>query len=167
MRHAACGLLVLVCLLAGLGCQRRVQLSEDGGDQAGRNQAEVQGDDQRYAQLAAGKQVGDDKAMEARQYLAPNQTKNGMWKTSKEQTLKWVNDFYHAGAAKVYALYIPADDTVRVNMCAALLIELPTDKEKRALVIRTYNRIDKQVNGPDAERAKDEGQKFLELGMDP
>ena len=166
MRHVACGLLVLVWLITSVGCQRKIPLGEDGGDQGGKMPPEMLDDHRRHERLAAGKEVDNERAMEARQYLAPNQSKNGMSAVTREQALKWANDFYQAGAPKVYAIYAPGEKKFNLNLCGALLVELPTQAGQRAQVFNTYNRIDKEIQAEAYEHTKDQGQKFLELNLE-
>lgn len=81
--------------------------------------------------------------------------------------MQYVNEFYEAGAVKVYTVYMPKDGTIPVNLCAELFLTLPTDKEKRKRVIKAFNKVEKELWGEDAEHVKDEGQKYLYLNMDP
>lgn len=124
-------------------------------------------EDGHYAALAAGKLHEGDRATEARAWLDTKNTNNRLWKTSREQTLGYVNTLYEAGAVKVYCVYAPKDETIPVNLCAELFVELPQDAEKRKKVIRAFNKIEKELWGDDAEKVKDEGQKYLDLNMDP
>ncbi len=41
------------------------------------------------------------------------------------------------------------------------------DAEARKKVMKAYNQIDKKLWGDDHTKEKDEGQKYLELNMDP
>lgn len=124
-------------------------------------------DENRFARLAAGELHDNDKASEARAWLDPKNTNNVLWKTSRADTLEYVNKLYEAGAVKVFCIYSPKDSQVRVNLCASLLVELPRDKEQRKKVIRVFNKLDRELWGEDADQVKDEGQQFLCLNMDP
>ena len=119
-----------------------------------------------YERLVAGHEVDGDKAAEAREWLDPKKTQNVLWKTTRAETMQFVEDLYDAGAVKVYAVYAPRDGAVPVNICAELLIELPSDGVARKKVIRVFNRIDKEIWGPDHEPMKDDGRKYLDLSMD-
>lgn len=165
-RYAAAFLLFVV---ASAGCQRGsgAAEAEQAGEEADATANAAVEEDNAWAAVLAGKSEDGDLAMEARQYLAPDQEKNGLWKTSREQTLGWVDEFYAAGAAKVYAIYSPADELIRFNMCSSLLVGLPAPSVQGAAVLRRYNEIDAKLWGPDHTETKDEGQKYLYLKMDP
>lgn len=152
--------LSFIMLLCFAGCKSKA--AKNGGAKEPATQ-----DNAHFDALAAGNLSEGDRAAEARAWLDPKQTGNMLWKTSREQTLKWVNDFYSVGAEKVFAVYAPKDETIKANVCANLLIVLPQDRDKRKHVFSSYNRIDKELWGPDYTRTKDEGQKYLELNMDP
>lgn len=119
-----------------------------------------------YDRLAAGHEVDGDQAAEAREWLDSKNTQNVLWKTTRAETLQYVEQLYQAGAVKVYAVYAPRDGAVPVNICAELLIELPKDELARKKVIRVYNRIDNEIWGPDHEPFKDDSRRYLELSMD-
>jgi hypothetical protein len=123
-------------------------------------------EEQHFDRMVAGQEVDGEKAAEAREWLNPKHTANALWKTNREQTLKLVNELYSAGASGVYAVYSPADDTIRVNLCARLLIALPKDPQQRQKVIRAFNQMDKQFWGEDHEAQTDSGQHYLHLEMD-
>lgn len=126
------------------------------------------GDNRHYERLIAGQEVDGDRAAEARAWLNPKNTQNVLWKTTRAQTMQFVDDLYEAGALNVYAVYAPSQDgSIPVNACAELFIVLPSDANTRKKVFRTYNRIDKEIWGPDHEPAKDDGRKYLDLNMDP
>lgn len=129
--------------------------------------SETREDTKHYDRLVAGQEDDGDTAAEARAWLDPKNTENVLWKTSRAQTLKIVDDLYEAGAVKVLAVYSPKDETIKINMCAELLVVLPKDAEARKKVFKTFNRIDKQLWGEDHENIKDQGQKYLDLNMDP
>jgi hypothetical protein len=157
---------VFLLVVAFAGCQRGSggaagEAVADGAE----DPAAAQEEDTVWAALLAGKSEDGDLAMEARQYLAPDQDKHGLWKTSREQTLTWVDELYNAGAAKVYAIYSPPDEFIQFSMCASLLVELPAGQVRRA-VLKRYNEIDAELWGPDHTDVKDEGQKYLYLDMD-
>jgi hypothetical protein len=153
---------LLIILTMLMGCKKLKHNDPDEAPAAANRE-----DTKNYDRLVAGKEVDGDKASEARAWLDPKNTTNVLWKTSRAQTTKWVEDLYAAGATKVLAIYSPKDKEVQVNMCARLLIVLPTDVETRKKVIKAYNRIDKELWGDDHTKEKDEGQKYLELNMDP
>jgi hypothetical protein len=156
MRIGIWGAFIALLIFPQAGCRR----GRDNARKAG-EQAEQQ---RKIEDLLAGKDADGERAMEAREYLA-DQQKNVLWKTSREQTTKWVDELYRAGAVKVYAVYVPPGDVVRVNVCAALLIELPVAGRKKT--IDAFNHIERQLWGPDASPAADSGQKYLHLNMDP
>lgn len=156
--------LSLIVSMAATGCQKGVKTKQGRGDASGQD---ANLDESRYGSLAAGKEHEGDRAEEARAWLDPKRTENALWKTSRQQTLQYVNDLYAAGAVKVYAVYMPKDGTVRINLCAELFLELPANKEKRKAVMKQFNKIEKGIWGEDAEKAKEEGQKYLSLNMDP
>lgn len=153
-------LLIFLTLL--MGCKK---LKNDDSELA--PAAGERADTKNYDRLVAGKEVDGDRAEEARAWLDPKQTGNALWKTSRAQTSKWVDELYAAGATKVLAIYSPKENTVKINLCARLLIVLPADTEARRKVMKTYNRIDKELWGDDHTKERDEGQKYLELNMDP
>jgi hypothetical protein len=161
--------LVMFTLAGFFGCDggQIAQRTSPKADEK-REAAEVaRQEDQSFEQLVAGKDEDGDRVMEARQYLAPDQPQNGMWKTSREQTLQWAEELYKAGAPTVYAVYSPADETIKVNMCSSLLIKLPTEKTQRAALLTAFHQIDEQLWGEDADDPADVGQKYLYLNMDP
>src|SRR5262245_12063118 len=158
MRISVFGVLVAGLLAAQAGCQRTSARAQLAKDQAAEQTA--------FEALLAGKNADGDRAMEAREYLA-DQMSNKLWKTSREQTTKWVDELYQAGAVKVYAVYSPAEDGVRVNLCAALLVELSPQREMRVKVIEAFNHIDRKLWGDDHTTVADTGQKYLDLSMDP
>ncbi len=170
MRHIACALILLLPLLPA-ACNRKVDLealaNKDKEQERAERRKGAREDDKNYAKLIAGKDEDGDKAMEARTYLKEGDAKNRLWKTSREQTLKWTEDLYEAGAPKVYAVYSPADKTIKINMCASLLVQMPKEPELRAKLLKAFNKIDKQLWGDDHEKIKDDGQKYLNLNMDP
>lgn len=161
MRTIICGVLLLGSIAGATGCRRA------GAAKATDLKSLAAEADAEFEQLLAGKGAEGERAMEARQYLGANQSANGLWKTSRGQTLEWVNELYQAGAAKVYAVYSPADETIRVNMCASLLVALPATPEGRRKVIAAYTRIDRHIWGEDHTSTSDVGQKYLMLNMDP
>lgn len=152
--------IICIALLCLTGCKSKTAKNKG-------EQETVEHDNTHYDALVAGKLSDGDRAAEARGWLDPKQTGNALWKTTREQTLKWVNTLYDAGAEKVLAVYAPKDDTIKINLCANLLVVLPADQDKRKKIIAAYNRIDKELWGPDHTKTKDEGQKYLELNMDP
>ena len=152
--------LVLAFIFVGAGCKRSVEKA------APEAKADSSEQNSHYERLIAGKVDEGDRAEEARGWLDPKNTKNVLWKTTRTQTLQFVDDLYEAGATKVYAVYAPKDGAIPVNLCAELLIVLPTDSGLRKKVIKAYNKIDKQIWGSDHETLKDDGQKYLELNMD-
>ena len=117
-------LTLLICLCCCIGCQETTQPAGSKSKVVDRE------DDQRYARLASGALDDGDKAAEAKAWLDAKNTTNVLWKTSRAQTLQFVNDLYQAGAVKVYAIYAPRDGTVPVNLCAELFLELPIDTER-------------------------------------
>jgi hypothetical protein len=153
-------IIVCIALLCLSGCKSKTAKNPGESET-------TEHDNTHYDALVAGKLSDGDRAAEARGWLDPKQTGNALWKTNREQTLKWVNTLYDAGAEKVLAVYAPKDDTIKINLCANLLVVLPKDKETRKKVIAAYNRIDKELWGSDSTKIKDEGQKYLELNMDP
>lgn len=152
---------MLIILTLLMGCKKLKHNDPDAAPATDRE------DIRNYERLAAGKEVDGDKASEARAWLDPKNTTNVLWKTSRAQTTKWVEELYAAGATKVLAVYSPKDETVKINMCARLLVVLPTDAEARKKVMKTYNQIDKKLWGDDHTMENDDGQKYLELNMDP
>ena len=162
MRAIIYGVLFVGLIVGASGCRRgRAGVKTD------EQKVTAAEADAEFEQLLTGKDKDGERTMEARQYLGANQSANGLWKTSRAQTLEWVNELYQAGAMKVYAVYSPADETIKVNMCASLLVALPAERDARGKVIAAFNRIDKEVWGPDHERIRDVGQKYLMLNMDP
>ena len=121
----------------------------------------------RFDRLVAGEKDDGSLAAEAREWLNPKNTENALWKTSREQTTKMVDDLYAAGAAKVLAVYSPKSETNNINMCAQLLVVLPSELGARNQVFMTYNRIDKQIWGNRHNYINDVGQNYLGLNMDP
>src|SRR5262245_17805090 len=107
MRIVICGVVGAVLLVPQAGCRR-------GSDNA-RVATEQATQQREFEDLLAGKAKDGDRAMEARGYLA-DQANNRLWKTSREQTMTWVDELYVAGAPKVYAVYTPPADLVRVNL---------------------------------------------------
>ena len=162
MRACICGLMAVAMVVSLAGCRR--SRAEREKDEMAKLVREA---DEDFERLVAGKEEDGDRVMEARQYLAPNQDRNRLWKTSRDQTLFWVDQFYQAGAARVYAVYAPADRHIQFNMCAMLLIELPSAPQARAKVLVAFNRTHKHLWGPGEDKATDVGQKFLLLNMDP
>lgn len=159
-----------VFIITSLGCNK--QQTGAGTPKAknsvGAAQSEEDGESNKHFEaLVAGKVHDGDKAEEARAWLNPRNSSNVLWKTTRAQTLQYVDDLYDAGAVKVYCVFAPKDGAIPVNMCAELLIVLPTDAAARKKVIKAYNKIDKQMWGPDHEPMKDDGRKFLDLSMDP
>lgn len=146
------------------GCRKRQENDPIG---VAREKAASREDNTHFDRLVAGQQDDGDRAAEARAWLDPKNTSNALWKTSRAQTQKMVDDLYTAGAVKVLAVYAPHDETIKVNLCAELLIVLPTDAVVRKKVFKSFNLIDKQLWGEDHENIKDEGQKYLDLNMDP
>jgi hypothetical protein len=162
------GRAVLLLALVGLGCDAEPDQKAGAGNGSGASTAarEAKDQDAKWALLVAGKDEDGDRVMEAREYLAPDQASNAIWKSSREQMLKWSEDLYASGASKVWAAYSPADETVRVNMCAALLVELPSDKTARAAVMKAFRAIEGEIWGDDADGAKELGQRYLYLSVD-
>ncbi|HQR07894.1 MAG TPA: hypothetical protein PLN21_13785 [Gemmatales bacterium] len=156
-------LLIILTLLTG--CRKAKQ--NDPGAAPAVPAAAGRENTKHYERLVAGKEDDGDKADEARAWLDPKNKSNVLWKTSRAQTTKWVEELYAAGATKVLAIYSPKDKEVPINMCAQLLIVLPTDAEARKKVLKAYNRIDKELWGDDHTKEKDDGQKYIELNMDP
>jgi hypothetical protein len=121
--------------------------------------------DREYEQLLAGKSDDGERAMEARQYLAPNQPKNGLGKVAREHLVKWVDEFYQAGAVKVHVVYTKGEGP-RINSCTGLLVTMPPAGDARARLFGVFNRIERELDGEDYERTDDHGQKFLYLMTD-
>lgn len=167
------------CVVLLVGCQRKVTFAsgEAGQDAKGptsdSHKSSREGD-KRYENMIAGKpnkneagEVDHERAAEARGWLNDKQAPNAMWKTSKSQTLDMVDQLYKSGAHKVYCIYAPADDTIKINMCASLLVELPREANRRQEVLAKYNQLSRQFWGEDHENVKDLGQRFVELDLDP
>ncbi len=160
MRFGIWGLLALVLIVPQVGCNRIKKAREEA--QKAEALEEAREDDRNYERILKGKDEDGARAMEARQYLAPNQPKNGLGTVAREPLTKWVDEFYQAGAVKVHVVYTPAEGP-RINTCTALLVEMPRQPEPRAKLIATYNRIDRELSKESAEVATDLGQKFLYL----
>ncbi len=185
-------LLLIACVfMLPSGCNRKVTFDEaaqgdaanDADDRPARPPApreqqkrrqEFLEADQRYENILAGVvmkdedgEVIDERAAEARDWLDPKHPRNAMWKTSKKQTLELVDRLYQAGARKVYCLYTPADETIKVNLCAALLVELPQEAAARRRTLEEYNQMSKAFWGSDHSRVTDAGQKFAAVDLDP
>ena len=166
-KHIISGALIALLLSTSLGCNKKTVAGVAGATAHQAAAGESRDEAKRYEALAAGKEDDGDRAAEARAWLDPKNTQNVLWKISRAQTMQFVDELYEAGAKKVYAIYSPKDKTIQVNLCAILLIELPTDSEARKKVYKAFNKIDKRIWGPDHEPEKDNGRKFLELNMDP
>jgi hypothetical protein len=163
MRCFSWFVMLLIVLASGCGKSNPAKAGVAGA--AG--MAEGNEEQSRFDRLAAGQLDDGDRAAEARGWLDTKNTSNVLWKISRSQTLKYVNDLYQAGAVKVYVIYAPKDQTIPVNVSAELFLELPQDAATRGRVIKAYDRIEKDIWGPDHDPAKDEGQKYLHLSMDP
>lgn len=159
---------LLLSLVTLSGCQRGSGGTATPAEAADAEEAATtQAPDSEYDALVAGRSEDGDKVMEVRDYLDPKHDKNGLWKFDRDQTLKWADALYAAGAPKVYAVYSPADETIQVNLCAALLVELPAEKAERTETLRAATAVESEVWGPDAETYIDSGQKYLYLSLDP
>ena len=106
------------------------------------------------------------RAAEARDWLDPKHSRNAMWKgLNKKEARELVDRFYGLGAAQVYAVYVPGDDQIRVNMCAEFMVELPADAAARAKVLAAYNEFCSSID-PDFRAATDLGQTYLVIDLD-
>jgi hypothetical protein len=131
----------------------------------------VLADQAKFEKLAKGHEVDGEKAGEARTWLEWTRTDNVMntttEKSGKKQVLRYAEDLYEAGAARVMCIYITTQATFKANMCSALLIELPKEKAKRQEVFSELARIEKEFWGKKATKIEDQGQAYLHLNLDP
>jgi hypothetical protein len=156
-------LVLTVLPLVGCGREGAKAAGAGGGE---RPEVEAARDEsEHYERLLAGKE--DERAAEARDWLDPKHANHVAWKVNKKRMREMTDALYAAGAVKVYAVYDPADETVKVELCAELLVALPAGKAERQKVIAACNKIEQQVWGPDAAKATDVGQKFISLNLDP
>lgn len=153
-------LLTALVVVANAGCNKKPAPAAVVAD-------ESPSDARNFDRLLAGQEDDGNRAAEARAWLDPKNTQNVLWKTTRAQTMQFVDDLYDAGALKVLAVYASTKDgTIPVNLCADLLIVLPNDAAVRKKIFKAYNRIDKEIWGPDHEPTRDDGRKYLELNMD-
>ena len=102
---------------------------------------------------------------EARDWLAPHHKNHMMWKVDRETTFKLVNDLYAAGAAKVHVVITPEPFGANgVQICGGLVVTLPTDRPARKKVFKVYKDFWEDHSD---YRAKDQGQKYLHVDLDP
>jgi hypothetical protein len=116
------------------------------------------------------KELLDDKAhtAEAKEWLAPTHADHMLWKADRGTVTKLIDDLYDAGALKIWAVDINGAE--KKQLVATFIVELPTDKDKRAKVIDTHNQFWKNAgaSGEDLDdlRATELGQKYIVLDFD-
>lgn len=157
MNYCSLALVVLVLLSGcGGGSSKRTKYLQG-----------VIADQAKYDQISRGQEIDGEKSGEAKNWLEFTNTQNVLPATSRKQTVAYVNSYYDAGASRVMCIYVTKQATFLASMCTSLLIELPTDAQKRQEVFKAHARIEKEFWGKKYSKVEDEGQKYLHLNMDP
>jgi hypothetical protein len=161
------GSLIAAMAIALSGCDSEVAgpVANNGQDPATMTPAEIAKADDKEAQ-----DMLQDKAhlAEAKDWLSPAHKNHMLWKGDRETITQLVNDLYDAGAPKVWAANI--NEAGANQIVAVFVVELPTEKDKRAKVFGVHNNFWKK-SGADQEDLKDlliaeNGQKFIVLDFD-
>jgi len=143
--------LLLIALLASVGCDARTQQSSSGGsggDRADDAVAIAKEVDSYAAEELAGSKLN------AKQWLAA--ANHMTFDTDKNEIVKLTDDCLAAGAVGVWVGDAEDDDN-NTKVIDHLFIELPTDAAKRARIFQLYNKW----NDPYGDAEKDVGQKYL------
>jgi hypothetical protein len=168
MRQFATVIGLALVILAQVGCRGKVTDEEKKAADEARSAKEAAAapeEDRNSEQVIAGKDK-DEIAAEARDWLDPKHTNHAAWKIDKKRMLEMTEALYAAGASKVYAVSMRPDDTFKAEICAQLLVVLPSGKADREKVIDACQKIEKQVWGGDADKIRDVGQKYVRLNLD-
>ena len=96
---------------------------------------------------------------EARQWL--REPAHALFKGDRQSVMKFVDEFYAAGAVTVYVTGIETVGGTEVT--ETMLLVLPRDSAARAGVFEVANRFDETI---DSDPEKDVGQKYLSFALD-
>jgi hypothetical protein len=100
-----------------------------------------------------------NKVAEARQWLRARS--HSIFKGDQQSVIKFVDEFYAAGAVTVYVTGI--DTLGGTQVTETMLLVLPKEAAARAKVFEVANRFDETI---DSDPEKDIGQKYLSFVLD-
>ena len=107
---------------------------------------------------------------EAKAWLAVDAAQHHLWKASRPEVAKLVDDLYAAGATRVTMAGISRDGAVERS--ALIVVSLPDAADARAKILETHNEYWRQALGSDEPEdledfwAAEEGQKHLVVNFD-
>lgn len=130
------------------------------------NELSTTNPDQEAAELLAEK----DSVAEAKAWLAGDPKQHVLWKGSRPEIIKLVDDLYAAGAKDVSAVDISKEASF--ELVAMFLVTLPADATARGKVFAAHNDfwktclVDADEDDLADFTATDKGQKYLLLNFD-
>ena len=145
MKQVGIGALVLVLVIGGIFAAKT--FLGGGGEDIPSN---LPGDDGEVAKL-----MRDSSPVEAKKFLNDHESRSLGNQFTQNRALGWIDNQYNLGAVKVWAF---ADGLI----AARVVIELPSDKEKRAKLFDYAKTWETEKMNP---APKDEGQKYIILHM--
>ena len=108
---------------------------------------------------ACAEMLAEDNHREAREWCRDSSSAG--FEMSKDEMLELAEEFYAAGAEKVYVTGI--ERVGNANVAACLVVKLPSGGAARKAVLRAEAKL---IHGDDEEPEKDVGQKYVLLGLD-